>query len=251
MRLQDSVTWYPCRDFSIRLAMLLIVYVSIVKSSGLLMDIDRLYCNHVIEKVVRRYSLVEWLCKRWLALLRLTEIRLALAWRSWTQGRTSNIKDLLHPLAHPNLIISSYAIRSRYVVQAHQCVGSFRPCKVRDLQVLVVFIWQRHSSSLGHLLLVRVQSGLVDCNLGWCQSWGCDELKSAVSDQFSGQPKEWLLEVVVGLRRDIVVLKVLLSVECDCLGLDLSFLHVDLVAAEDDRDVLANTNNVTYAKLAS
>lgn len=177
----------------------------------------------------------------------------ALRWRGvpGLEGRTSNTKDLLHPLAHPNLIISSYAIRFRYVVQAHQCMDSFRSFKARDLQVLVVFIWQRHSSSLGHLLLVRVQSGLVDCNLRWCQSWGCDELKSAVSDQFSGQPEEWLLEVVVGLSGDVVVLQVLLSVKCDSLSLDLSLLHVDLVTAKDNRDVFADTNNVTYTDLAS
>lgn len=34
--------------------------------------------------------------------------------------------------------------------------------------------------------------------------------------------------------------------EGDGLGLDLSLLDVDLVAAEDDWDVLANTDEVTY-----
>lgn len=35
--------------------------------------------------------------------------------------------------------------------------------------------------------------------------------------------------------------------EGDGLGLDLSLLDVDLVAAEDDWDVLANTDEVTYS----
>ena len=34
--------------------------------------------------------------------------------------------------------------------------------------------------------------------------------------------------------------------EGDGLGLDLALLHVDLVAAEDDGDVLADTNQVTW-----
>jgi len=84
--------------------------------------------------------------------------------------------------------------------------GSSRSSKAHSLQVLVVLIWQRHSGSLSHLLLVRIQSGLVDCNLRGCKSWSCDEFKGAVSDQFPGEPQEWLLEVVVGLSRDIVVL---------------------------------------------
>ena len=37
--------------------------------------------------------------------------------------------------------------------------------------------------------------------------------------------------------------------EGDGLGLDLALLHVDLVAGEDDGDVLANTDQVTYAVL--
>lgn len=67
-----------------------------------------------------------------------------------------------------------------------------------------------------------------------------------VANQFAGQPEEWLLEVVVGLGRDIVVLKVLLAVEGNGLGLDLALLNVHLVAAEDDGDILADTNKVTW-----
>ena len=35
------------------------------------------------------------------------------------------------------------------------------------------------------------------------------------------------------------------------LGLDLSLLHVDLVATEDDRDVLAHADEVAYIELVS
>lgn len=66
-----------------------------------------------------------------------------------------------------------------------------------------------------------------------------------VADQFPGEPEEGLLEVVVGLGGDIVVLEVLLAVEGDGLGLDLALLHIDLVTAENDGDVLADTDEIT------
>jgi hypothetical protein len=66
-----------------------------------------------------------------------------------------------------------------------------------------------------------------------------------VADKLACQPEEGLLEVVVGLRRDIVVLKVLLSVECDCLSFHFSLLDINLVTGEDDWDVLADANQVT------
>ena len=45
-----------------------------------------------------------------------------------------------------------------------------------------------------------------------------------------GQPEEGLLEVIVGLGRDVVVLEVLFPVEDDALGLHLPVLDVHLVA---------------------
>lgn len=60
----------------------------------------------------------------------------------------------------------------------------------------------------------------------------------------SQEPNEGLLELVVALSRDVVVLEVLLSVESDLLGLDLSVLHIDLVSNQDNRDVLADSHEV-------
>ena len=65
-----------------------------------------------------------------------------------------------------------------------------------------------------------------------------------VADQLASEPQEGLLEVVVRLGRDIVVLEVLLAVESDGLSLDLTLLHVDLVATEDDRNVLADADEI-------
>jgi len=69
--------------------------------------------------------------------------------------------------------------------------------------------------------------------------------KTLVADQLSCEPEEGLLEVVVGLGRDIVVLEVLLAVECDRLGLDLALLYIDFVSAQNDGNVLADTDEVT------
>jgi hypothetical protein len=68
---------------------------------------------------------------------------------------------------------------------------------------------------------------------------------SGVADELPGEPQEGLLEVVVGLGGDVVVLEVLLAVECDGLGLDLALLDVDLVTAQDDGDVFADTDEIT------
>lgn len=66
-----------------------------------------------------------------------------------------------------------------------------------------------------------------------------------VANKLASEPKEGLLEVVVGLGGNVVVLQVLLAVEGDGLGLDLALLHVDLVTGEDDGDVLTDTDEVT------
>lgn len=69
--------------------------------------------------------------------------------------------------------------------------------------------------------------------------------QSRVANKLSCQPEEWLLEVVIGLGGDVVVLKVLLSVESDCLSLHLSLLNINLVTGEDDGDILADADQIT------
>lgn len=114
--------------------------------------------------------------------------------------------------------------------------------------VRIIFIRQRVLGSFLHLLVVSLQKGVVDGDLRWGQCWGSNELKAGVADELSSQPQEGLLEVVVGLGRNVVVLEVLLAVESDGLGLDLTFLNIDLVTGEDDRDVLANSDEVTWGR---
>jgi len=67
-----------------------------------------------------------------------------------------------------------------------------------------------------------------------------------VADKLASKPEERLLEVVVGLGGDIVILEVLLAVEGDGLGLHLTLLNIDLVTGQDNGDVLADTDEVTW-----
>lgn len=69
--------------------------------------------------------------------------------------------------------------------------------------------------------------------------------QTGVADKLAREPEEGLLKVVVGLGRDVVVLEVLFPVEGDGLGLHLALLDIDLVAAENDGDVLADARKVT------
>lgn len=85
---------------------------------------------------------------------------------------------------------------------------------------------------------------LVDEDFRGLEDWGFNQGKVGVSDKSSEEPDEWLLELIVALGRDIVVLEVLLSVESDLLGLDLSVLNVNLVSNENDGDVLANSDEI-------
>lgn len=69
--------------------------------------------------------------------------------------------------------------------------------------------------------------------------------KLGVANKLASEPEERLLEVIIGLRGNVVVLEVLLSVESDGLGLDLSLLYIDLVTAKNNGDVLANSDEIT------
>lgn len=90
-----------------------------------------------------------------------------------------------------------------------------------------------------------VEQLLVDLDLRRRESRSGHELELGIADQFSRQPEERLLEVIVGLGRNVVVLEVLLAVECDGLSLDFALLDIDLVSAENDRDVFADTDEIT------
>jgi len=82
-------------------------------------------------------------------------------------------------------------------------------------------------------------------DLGRRQCRTGNKLEGRISSQLPCQPQKGFLKIVVTLGRDIKVLEVFLAMECDSLCFDLAIFDVDLVAAEDDGNVLANTNKVT------
>ena len=75
--------------------------------------------------------------------------------------------------------------------------------------------------------------------------------QSWIANKLSCQPKEGLLKVVIGLGGDVVILEVLLAVESDRFRLHLSLLDIDFVPREDDGNVLADTDQVTWPKRVS
>ena len=99
---------------------------------------------------------------------------------------------------------------------------------------------------LCQLPLVLLHQLWVDLDLSGLECWRGNKLKSRVTadgqvsyqgrsidspicdipDELASEPQEWLLEVVVGLRRNLEVLDVLLSVEGDVRGLHLALLQL-------------------------
>ena len=112
--------------------------------------------------------------------------------------------------------------------------------------IRIIFVRKRVLSSILHLPLVGCQHLGVDSNFRGSQSWGSNELKSRVSNKLPSQPQERLFKVVVRLGRDIVVLEVFLPMEGNGLGLNLALLNVDLVSGKNNRDILANADEITY-----
>jgi hypothetical protein len=91
---------------------------------------------------------------------------------------------------------------------------------------------------------ILIHQRRVDLNLSWSESGSSDEFKCTVSAQATRRvkkrhgsyyrynspnklprkPKEGLLEVVVGLGRNLEVLEILLAMECHRASLHLSLL---------------------------
>ena len=74
---------------------------------------------------------------------------------------------------------------------------------------------------------------LIDLRLWLMECWLFDECGLSIAGEFANDVKEWLFEVVVTLRADVVVLQILLAVELNVLRLDLAVFAVDLVAAQN------------------
>ena len=113
------------------------------------------------------------------------------------------------------------------------------------LEILVVVLGKRLRGGLRDFLLVLTLGGLVDGELGRLQGGSLDKVELVVSTQLAGEPEERLLKVVVRLCGNVVVLQILLSVEGNLLGLDLAVFDLDLVARQDDGNILTDSREIT------
>lgn len=115
--------------------------------------------------------------------------------------------------------------------------------RLKCLKIIVV-IWKISLGGVVQILFVFGNHGWVHLNLWRSQSWHCDKLEVWISEQLSGEPEEWLFEVIVRLCGDVVVLEVLLSVEGDGLGLHFTVLDVDLISAENNWNVFTYSGQI-------
>mmetsp|Transcript_26955 Transcript_26955/g.63311 ORF Transcript_26955/g.63311 Transcript_26955/m.63311 type:complete len:233 (-) Transcript_26955:98-796(-) len=117
--------------------------------------------------------------------------------------------------------------------------------KTSCLEIVVVVFWKRLSGGLLEFLFVLVLEVLVELELWRLQGRGFNEVQGIVSGELACQPQERLFEIVVGFRRNIIVLQVLLTVECDLLSLDLAIFDFNFISAQHNWNILANSSQIT------
>ena len=84
----------------------------------------------------------------------------------------------------------------------------------------------------------------VDLDLTRSEKRSLDQSEVLVIDHATEKPDERLFELIVALGTDVVILKVLLTVEGDLLGLHLTVSDINLVANKNNRDGLADTGQI-------
>jgi hypothetical protein len=125
-------------------------------------------------------------------------------------------------------------------------------CKSYRLEIAVVLVRKRDLVCLLQLLRVLLHHSFVDSHLWRSQCRRFDKEKIRIADKLLCKPLskrrnpifcqritravnqdaciylEWLFELVVRTRRDLIILQVLLPVEINLFGLDLAILDIDL-----------------------
>lgn len=104
---------------------------------------------------------------------------------------------------------------------------------------IIITVWKLHCFCFCSLLLKFSDLSSINLDLIWCKHWSLNKRELLLVGQSSEEPDKWLFELIIALSWDIVVLEVLLSVEGDLLGLNLSVLHIDFVSDQGNWDVLA------------
>ena len=98
--------------------------------------------------------------------------------------------------------------------------------------------------SFNDLLLHGGELIFGDVDVSGGQERGLDEMQGRIVDHSSQKPHEGFLKLVITFGADVVVLQILLSVECDLLGLHLAILDVHLVSDQHDGDSFADAGQI-------
>ena len=116
--------------------------------------------------------------------------------------------------------------------------------KLKSFEIIVFFI--RKWSIFNFLPFVGefIDLVLIHLDFNWLKSQSFDQVQIGISGKGSQDPEKRLFVLVVWFGWDVEVLKVSLSVESDLSGLNFSVFLINLVADQDDRDVIADSGQV-------
>mmetsp|Transcript_26355 Transcript_26355/g.56025 ORF Transcript_26355/g.56025 Transcript_26355/m.56025 type:complete len:299 (-) Transcript_26355:73-969(-) len=110
----------------------------------------------------------------------------------------------------------------------------------RILKIFIVILRQRHLTGSSKFCLILLFGRLIKLKFRRLKGRRLHKVKLVVPRQLPRKPEERLFKVVVRFGRNVIVLQILLSVECNLLRLYLTILDFYLVPREDDRDVFAD-----------
>ena len=122
--------------------------------------------------------------------------------------------------------------------------GPEPPTIIWTKKTLQFFIIVGNGLGISQIELLSIDSLLllIDLDLRLQKERSLDKMAVGVGCEFSANPNERLLKVVVALGRDVIILEVLLPVKLDIFGAHLAILAVYFVPAEADWDVPAHSN---------
>jgi len=106
---------------------------------------------------------------------------------------------------------------------------------------VIIFFGERNRLCQLQLPVILLHQWAIYRNFGGGKSRSSDKFKRRIADKLPGEPKEGLLEVIVGLCGDLEVLQILFSVEGHLSSFHFSLLDINFVSAQHDRDVFADT----------
>mmetsp|Transcript_23131 Transcript_23131/g.34243 ORF Transcript_23131/g.34243 Transcript_23131/m.34243 type:complete len:270 (+) Transcript_23131:104-913(+) len=121
--------------------------------------------------------------------------------------------------------------------------STYTYCKC--LKIIIIILRQGLRSSLSKLCLIPLLTSLINSKLWRLKSRRLNKRKLVIPTQLPRKPKKRLLKVIITLCRNIIILKILLAMKSDLLGLNLAILNLHLVSSKNNRNVLTYTGKIT------